>query len=359
MKKSIIVSTLLAIFLSLVQAASVLQGGTEFQVETPTPTLTPTPRAAEGGAIAPGQSVSGLISPVRQDLWSFTGAVGQLVIITMEATSGSLDPYLELLDPTGVKEASDLDTGPGINARIAKRLAKNGVYTIVARDVQGKTSGGYVLRLTDPAHMPTLPFGPSVNGTINSLGFSDFYTFPGTAGQNVIITMDAAPGSTLDPYLELLTPDGSLEASGTPGSTSPSETLAKVLNNTGAYILIVSDWWATTKGAYTIGLISPTGATPTPAATATPTATPTPTPGPKTVAEALASIAGKYTMVWNFDNATGAWKFYNAANPGGATIARLETWKAYWINMTEEGTLTVGGTSIPLFKGWNLVGWAG
>lgn len=356
MRRIIVISAAMALFLSLFQTAPVLQGSPAAE----TPTVTATPRRAEGGTIAMGQTVSGLIHPKgRTDFWSFQGNMGDLVIITMEASQArTLDPYLELLDPTGLREAYDLDSGPGLNARISKRLAKSGVYTVVAKDYNGISTGNYVLRLTSPSHLPSLPFGPIVSGNIETPGFSQLWTFPGTFDQNVIVTMDAAAGSQLDPYLELLNPDGFVEASGIPGSTSVNERIARRLSATGAYTVVASDYWASTSGAYTLGLISPTGATPTPTPTPTPTATPTPTPQPPTVGAALSSIEGKYTMVWHFDNSTGAWKLYNAANPAAATIAKLEAWKGYWIAVTEDCTLTVGGASIPLYKGWNLVGWS-
>lgn len=308
-----------------------------------------------------GETVTGYIDPAgHTDFWSFEGNTGDVIIITMEASQErTLDPYIELLDSTGYREAFDNDTGPGFNARISKRLAKTGLYTIAASSSSGTSIGHYVLTLTSAAYLPALPFGQTISGTIDVQGFSKLYTFPGAFGQNVIITAEAAAGSQLTPYIELLNPDGLLEANGSvPTTTTVNSRIAKLLSSTGPYIVIVSDYWATTTGGYNLGLISPTAPTATATPVATAMATTTATPSPVQVSIGLASIDGKYTAVWHFDAATGFWKFYKPSDPASATLTQLEPWGAYWINVTDNCTLTVGGSSIPLYKGWNMVGWS-
>jgi len=52
------------------------------------------------------------------------------------------------------------------------------------------------------------------------------------------------------------------------------------------------------------------------------------------IADALASIAGKYISVWAFVN--GAWKVYDPANPGFSDLTIMEPGYGYWINATED-----------------------
>ncbi|MBI2906474.1 MAG: hypothetical protein HYX92_02330 [Chloroflexi bacterium] len=366
MKKSIIVITALFLALSVFQVIPTYQASLQAQEDVG-------PRA--GGTIEMGQSVNGSIAYTTPfERWTFQGAQGQLVIITMGTSAGNLDPYLELLDPSGAREAFDKDTGPGKAARISTRLLKTGQYTILAKDVDSFTIGNYVLRLTDPAHLPNLASGQSVKASIQQAAFSDLYTFLGTAGGGIILTVDSVGGLGL-PYLELLNRNGMLIASTSTTTCSPgvNQAMLRALPDDGPYVVAVYDYWGITPGSYSLILSTysatdagaPTAtASPAPPPTATPTtpaATPavtsTPTPAPTTVAEALKSIEGKYTTIFNFDNATGVWRYYNAANPAAATITRLEPWQSYWINVTEDVTLVVGDASIPLYKGWNQVGW--
>ncbi|MCB0106746.1 MAG: hypothetical protein KDE53_12575, partial [Caldilineaceae bacterium] len=58
---------------------------------------------------------------------------------------------------------------------------------------------------------------------------------------------------------------------------------------------------------------------------------------PKLVADALASIAGKYDKVLGFDR--GATSYYAALQPPLNTLQVMERGKGYWIHMTEAGIL--------------------
>jgi photosystem II stability/assembly factor-like uncharacterized protein len=76
----------------------------------------------------------------------------------------------------------------------------------------------------------------------------------------------------------------------------------------------------------------------------------------------LASIAGKYDLVyaWDASDPADPWKSYM---PGlGGDLTYISRNMGLWVHMTEAGTLTVDGetpttTSIPLYTGWNLIGY--
>jgi hypothetical protein len=57
------------------------------------------------------------------------------------------------------------------------------------------------------------------------------------------------------------------------------------------------------------------------------------------VADALASIAGKYVSVWAYMN--GNWKVYDPNNPGFSDLTTMEPGYGYWINATESCTWTL------------------
>lgn len=76
----------------------------------------------------------------------------------------------------------------------------------------------------------------------------------------------------------------------------------------------------------------------------------------------FASIAGKYDLVyaWDASDPADPWKSYT---PGlGGDLTYISRNMGLWVHMTEAGTLTVEGetpttTDIPLYAGWNLVGY--
>ncbi|MBC7258580.1 MAG: right-handed parallel beta-helix repeat-containing protein [Chloroflexi bacterium] len=60
------------------------------------------------------------------------------------------------------------------------------------------------------------------------------------------------------------------------------------------------------------------------------------------VAEALASIAGKYTVVWAYyADEPQPWKHYSPAAPFGNDLAEMEPGRGYWVRATEACTLVI------------------
>ncbi len=57
------------------------------------------------------------------------------------------------------------------------------------------------------------------------------------------------------------------------------------------------------------------------------------------VADALASISGKYVSVWAYVN--GSWKVYDPNNPGFSDLTAMDPGYGYWINATEACTWTL------------------
>jgi uncharacterized protein YfaP (DUF2135 family) len=85
--------------------------------------------------------------------YTFSGAAGEVINITMDTTSGNLLTQIVLIDPAQKQLAVD-DPGSG-SARITRfRLPSNGTYTILAtrrgRD-KGVSRGAYILILTRAA----------------------------------------------------------------------------------------------------------------------------------------------------------------------------------------------------------------
>lgn len=83
--------------------------------------------------------------------YTFNGRAGTTVSIAMVRTPNSaIDPWLDLMDPTGTRVASnDNSYRPGgLDSVISRyQLARTGTYRIVARDRTGRQVGGFQIYL--------------------------------------------------------------------------------------------------------------------------------------------------------------------------------------------------------------------
>lgn len=83
--------------------------------------------------------------------WDFDVNAGEFVTLTMEKTSGNLDPLLVVLDANNNVLAFDDDSGPGRDAQLRNiRFPQTGTYTVAATrygGLQGYTEGDYKLSI--------------------------------------------------------------------------------------------------------------------------------------------------------------------------------------------------------------------
>jgi hypothetical protein len=110
--------------------------------------------AGQAQSIQIGSTVSGTISnDAPYQAYSFSAAANDIVSISMDAISGSLDTYLALLDPGGtiVRFNDDLAQGITNSAITDALLTTAGTYTIVATryaKAVGGTEGEYALTIS-------------------------------------------------------------------------------------------------------------------------------------------------------------------------------------------------------------------
>ncbi|MCA1815021.1 MAG: pre-peptidase C-terminal domain-containing protein, partial [Acidobacteria bacterium] len=101
------------------------------------------------------------------------------------------------------------------------RLPQTGTYRVVANSTRPGDSGSYTVTLNVAAtncSSASINVGETKTGKLQQDdchlpaddSFMDVYTFNGTAGQQINITMAHPPTSGLDPYLFLLSPSGSV-----------------------------------------------------------------------------------------------------------------------------------------------------
>ncbi|NLX10300.1 MAG: hypothetical protein GXY36_11640 [Chloroflexi bacterium] len=231
--------------------------------------------AADGPrALAYGETAEGVIDDETvSEIYTFTGAAGDQVRITMEAAEGStLDCYLQLQDANGeILDAND-DIDPGIvrDSRIEMELPAAGEYVILVSRYVGNdaatTSGAYVLRLEqiteetvsrEGVSTETVPimYGQTLVGELNAEQYLVFYVFDGVAGDVVTIEIENLSDPNLDSVLHLYQSSGAGWVELAKNDDSPfGGTYAPLLSNvmlpaTGKYLIAISRYEFDDAGA--------------------------------------------------------------------------------------------------------------
>jgi hypothetical protein len=181
----------------------------------------------EARRIAFGEVVTGTINDsVYESEYVFDARAGDVVTILMDATSGTLDPYLILRSPAGDELVQNDDAQPGaaLNAGILDfAIPTDGAYTVIATRFRGESGpsdgqfqlslelagGGEVVRPTPEPVIGGIPlqYGAVVTGEIGGDVYQIEYTFAAQQGDTINIRINRRTG-TLDTYLTLLSPDG-------------------------------------------------------------------------------------------------------------------------------------------------------
>ena len=237
---------------------------------------------AVNGALSAGDCR--FVDDTFYDAYAFSGTAGQQVSLLL--TSASFDAVVYLLDDNRNILGANDDGGGGTNARLpatggAITLPYTGTYYVVAGEIPpgdidvAPPTGSYTLTLTDGGTCPSTPItvGQTItNGALASGDCKlpdetpfDLYTFSGTAGQQVAVSMSS---TAFDAYLFLVGPDAEIIAENDDGGGGtnariPAESGFITLPVTGTYSILANAFNAGATGAYTLSL---TGAAP-PAAT--------------------------------------------------------------------------------------------
>ena len=192
------------------------------------------------------QTVSGAINTTGQkDRYRFDAVQGQLVEARVKRTSGiSLQPGLELIDPTGHSEATTLIVNE--ESALARRLASSGTYTLV---VSGSGQGPYVATWSLD-RIGQLASGGEVSAEISERDQWDRYHFQAHQGQVVDARVKRTSGISLQPGLDLYDPMGLREAYTITSFTGEAH-LERQLASSGTYTLVVS---GSGQGPYTVSL---------------------------------------------------------------------------------------------------------
>lgn len=159
-----------------------------------------------------GQSASGqLNNNTPRAVYTFDGLRGEVLAISLKATSGSLDPVLSLQDAGGRVLFSQDDSKGSKDVTIeAFRVPQSGRYTLIVGRFGyrlGSTSGQYTLDIerigVSSASGSALRYGDSVINTISNMTPQMFYSFRARQGDIINIRMERVSGD-LDSYLQVV-----------------------------------------------------------------------------------------------------------------------------------------------------------
>lgn len=209
----------------------------------------------QGGTLTNGFVQTGTIDFGDADIWSFKATNGDALYVRMGnlTTNGVLDPYLRVYDPSGAQLTYVGDYG--FKAEDASLRATNaGTFTVVLSGANNGAQGVGDYRINMVKTGDPLVTAPGDEGGIMTNGYMytgqidlgdiDAWTVSANAGDTIIVRMgNQATTNTLDPYLRIYGPDGTL------------------LQNVGDYGYLVEEASvrATTNGTYLVTLAGANG----------------------------------------------------------------------------------------------------
>jgi uncharacterized protein (TIGR03437 family) len=200
--------------------------------------------------ISYGELVSCEINPVGDsNFFKFTGQAGDYVRFNLFRYTGGADHCFRLIDPDGVFGNYNCVNGlyrPS-TLSVEKSLTKSGEYTIQVIDGSNDETFTYGLIVWRFWPLPTttgVAYGIPVEGSNGPRGDIDFFSFFGSAGDTVNITLTRLTGGADQCYF-FIDPDGTVNSGSTScvnGLYRPTSLSNDVkLTKTGAFTMAVLD----------------------------------------------------------------------------------------------------------------------
>ena len=167
-----------------------------------------------GSTLRYGDSVIGTISNADAEVYyTFQAEQGDILTISMVRSSGTLDPFLRVVDGDRfVVAENDDEHSETRNARINNLIIERGGAYIVMATRYDDSSGSFVLSIEEAAQSGTgstrqapLPigYGETRASTLSHDQFERFYTFQAAADDVVTVDMIRGASGDLDSYLTL------------------------------------------------------------------------------------------------------------------------------------------------------------
>lgn len=206
-----------------------------------------------------GQTASGTITyGVQNNTYTFSATKGDLIDFTV-ARSGNFAPRLRLFS-AGALIGSAVNSGclsPEVEWN-GVSIPATGTYILLVGDCSNTYTGGYSIysqRTNNPSGASALLWGQSQSGAINSAAQSNTYTFSGTSGDNIDLTVTRS--GNLSPKIRIY---GPLEVGLVTSANVPSggclNTVSTISNfqlaETGTYTVLIGDCTDVYTGTYSM-----------------------------------------------------------------------------------------------------------
>jgi tetratricopeptide (TPR) repeat protein len=163
--------------------------------------------------VGDGLTLSGKLDGETSTLWyEVKLRAGKTYVIDMvSGDQKALDPFLVLTDSGGKHLAEDDDGGGGLNARIAYRALRDGVYRIHATSFDAGR-GEFTLTVREGTKVGVVVHevgdGLTLSGKLDDKTTALVYALKLSAGKTYVIDMVSPDQKALDPYLVLTDADG-------------------------------------------------------------------------------------------------------------------------------------------------------
>ncbi len=206
------------------------------------------------GEVRPGS----LPSAAELDTYSITGMVGDLLLVQMVPTSGSIASHLRVLDSNGsviCQHHTYYSSGPALIAGCA--LPASDSYVLLAGDYNGIRTGAYnifISKLNQPSG-GALPIAELHSGTIAAAAELDVYSFSGSVGDSFILRMATTSDGGLDPHLRLYNSYGVEVCKDFDRYYGVGEILDCTLATTDTHTLVVGDYEGLEVGNYDLFVV--------------------------------------------------------------------------------------------------------
>ena len=194
---------------------------------------------------------------------------------------------------------------------------------------------------------------PGIAITTHSIPRASIVVIPAISSAGATITVTGSDFPAFVPVTSVTI--GGVQALSSTAASSDAQGAFNVTALVAVFPLGDHPVWATAGGITAVGKVNIT--TPTP----TPLPTPTPTPTPPASTTALQPLLSDFNLlrVWNFNNITKEWTFFDARSPFSSsnTITDMIPGAVYWISLISDQTVTLNSKERVLLGGWNLLAW--
>ncbi|MDP3279083.1 MAG: caspase family protein [Deltaproteobacteria bacterium] len=228
------------------------------------------------GTLAEGDTV--LPSGELADAYTFTGQVGEMVVLGMNSTA--FDSYLIVQTPSGRVLADD-DSGGTLNSQLTLAITEPGEYRVIAASARPAVNGAYELKFQPTRRtmnqewygqpgQPAQPGQPGQPGqpaqpappvaatvqpgtlatgdqTLRTGEFVDRYQFNWPVGSTVRVRLES---SAFDPYVIVRAPSGAQQDNDDASPSDRNSQLDYVVREAGQHTVMVTSYRPGESGAY-------------------------------------------------------------------------------------------------------------